>query len=252
MPQTLDFFRDMENSGVKWINLHNLEVDNLETADNLALSDEENFEAFRAIYDFSKSSRISFAPFTDIRSLLTQDEPHTSCIWTACDPLSTPAVHGINAEGSIVNCGRTNKTGIDYLKEQSHSLERYLALAFTPQEYGGCQDCKYFFACKGQCPGTAIDGDWRNRTKDCIFWYSLIDHIERDLRRNGHEILDFMRANEKFIQSIIDGPVNRQDHGDSPHGDSHGDSHGDHTDAPGWKEGDTKGVRAGELGLEGS
>jgi uncharacterized protein len=32
--------------------------------------------------------------------------------------------------------------------------------------------------CKGQCPGTAIDNDWRNRTEHCEVWKTLYRHLE--------------------------------------------------------------------------
>ena len=59
------------------------------------------------------------------------------------------------------NCGRTNKDGVDYLKSDHQGYERYIALYNTPHEHGGCKGCRFFLMCKGQCPGTAIDGDWQ-------------------------------------------------------------------------------------------
>jgi radical SAM protein with 4Fe4S-binding SPASM domain len=235
--ELLDFFGQMEMIGIRDINLHNLEVDNCATDTNLRLSDEENFEVFKFIYDRHKESELKFNPFQDIRKLLTQDNPSVSCIWTNCDPVITPAVHGINAAGDLVNCGRTNKDGIDYLKSNSpRSLERYQALALTEQEDGGCRGCQYFFVCKGQCPGTAIDGDWRNKTKDCLFWYALIDYINKDIPCNQR----VRGGNEKFLSSLWN-MKNEDSHGDVPHGDWHGDF----TDSPKL----TNRVRKGELGL---
>jgi uncharacterized protein len=39
--------------------------------------------------------------------------------------------------------------------------------------------------CKGQCPGTAIDGDWRNRTENCELWKGLFRHLEGVLLEEG-------------------------------------------------------------------
>jgi hypothetical protein len=39
--------------------------------------------------------------------------------------------------------------------------------------------------CKGQCPGTAIDGDWRNRTEHCEEWKHLFGIMERRMIRAG-------------------------------------------------------------------
>ena len=43
--------------------------------------------------------------------------------------------------------------------------------------------------CKGQCPGTAIDGDSRNRSQDCLVWMTLFEQLERDLLEEGREPL---------------------------------------------------------------
>ena len=44
-----------------------------------------------------------------------------------------------------------------------------------------------FLMCKGQCPGTAIDGDWRNRTEHCLIWKALFEHFENEIREEGKE-----------------------------------------------------------------
>src|SRR5205085_10095838 len=61
----------------------------------------------------------------------------------------------------------------------------YLALYHTPQEAGGCKDCRFFLMCKGQCPGTAIDGDWRNRTEHCEVWKALFKVLEDEFQAQG-------------------------------------------------------------------
>ena len=77
--------------------------------------------------------------------------------------------------------GARTRTGIDFVKSASEGFERYLALYQTPQEDGGCKDCRFFLMCKGQCPGTAIDGDWRNRTEHCQVWMTLFRQLEEEL-----------------------------------------------------------------------
>ena len=39
--------------------------------------------------------------------------------------------------------------------------------------------------CKGLCPGTGIDGDWRNKTEYCEVWKRLFEHMERELVDEG-------------------------------------------------------------------
>jgi len=228
----LQFIDEMLLIGIVAFNFHNLEVDNSVTEKTLHLDDAHNFAIFQVLYEHTRTKLGHFNPFNDIKCLLTQEKPSVSCIWTSCDPVTTPAVHGINAEGALTNCGRTNKEGIDWLKSESpRSLERYLALSLTEWKNGGCKDCQYFFVCKGNCPGTSIGGDWRNRTRDCLFWYQLIDSIRQDLLDNGHQVLDSDEANKKFIQYINQDTRFRME---SVHQDvAHGDSHGDHTDQSG-------------------
>jgi uncharacterized protein len=91
----------------------------------------------------------------------------------------------VEGHGQRSNCGRTNKEGIDFVKAETEGYERYLALYHSSQVYGGCRDCRFFLACKGQCPGTAIDGDWRNRTEHCAVWLALFEKIEQRLVAKG-------------------------------------------------------------------
>jgi hypothetical protein len=78
-----------------------------------------------------------------------------------------------------------NKEGIGFIKADTSGYERYLALYRTPQSDNGCAGCRFFLMCKGQCPGTAIDGDWRNRTEHCEEWKYLFGVIERRMIKQG-------------------------------------------------------------------
>src|SRR5207247_7363385 len=130
-----------------------------------ALTPHESLAAFREIAALEPTLvRLRFVEFRDMKQLLRGRDNHTSCVWNACDPYTTRAVRGVEGTGQSSNCGRTNKDGIDFVKAPVEGFERYLALYHTPQEHGGCSGCRFFIMCKGQCPGTAIDGDWRNRT----------------------------------------------------------------------------------------
>ena len=71
------------------------------------------------------------------------------------------------------------------MKAKDFSFVRYLSLYHTPQEFGGCKDCRFFLMCKGQCPGTGINGDWRNRTEHCEVWKALYTVLERELESEG-------------------------------------------------------------------
>ena len=120
-----------------------------------------------------------FDLFDEMEALLDGRDNKVGCTWRACDSYTTEAVQGIEGNGQSSNCGRTNKEGIGFIKARTMGYERYLALYRTPQAENGCAGCRFFLMCKGQCPGTSIDGDWRNRTEHCEEWKHLFGTIER-------------------------------------------------------------------------
>lgn len=187
LPQWLAWLRSLATSGVTSIRLHLLEVDSDEVRARLALTEDETLDALLAALDLSQECGISFDIFSDIEALLRGRDDHATCVWRACDPLTTPAVQGIEGDGTASNCGRVNKDGVGFGKAAQRGYERYIALYQTPQQYGGCQDCRFFLACKGYCPGTAIDGDWRNRTEHCGLLKRLFTIFEDRLRGSGVE-----------------------------------------------------------------
>ncbi|MGJ5175408.1 radical SAM protein [Bradyrhizobium oligotrophicum] len=198
LPRMFDWMRELDAAGVRSARLHLLEVDDATTRDTLALSVRENVAAilgFARLQDELKGLR--FDLIEEMKRLLSGDERGVSCVWRACDPLATAAVRGIEGNGQSSNCGRTNKDGVDYLKADSSGYERSIALYHTPQAYGGCHGCRFFLMCKGQCPGTAIGGDWRNRTEHCAIWMALFATIENQLIRAGETPLSIHPLREQ-------------------------------------------------------
>jgi len=145
---------------------------------------------------------LRFDVFKDMEKLLLAKDEHTTCVWRACDAYTTSAVQGVEGNGQSSNCGRTNKDGIDFIKADRPGYERYIALYHTPQEYGGCQGCRFFLVCKGQCPGTALDGDWRNRTEHCEVWKKLYRHIEDHLLDKGYFPVS-VQPNRKYLEQAM-------------------------------------------------
>jgi len=43
--------------------------------------------------------------------------------------------------------------------------------------------------CKGQWPGTAIGGDWRNKTEHCRIWFRLYELLEQEMLLAGEHPL---------------------------------------------------------------
>lgn len=186
IPAIHDWFRALDRAGIQSTRLHILEVDNSSIQSKYALSQIENIQALLSFAELEKElTTMSLDIFRDIENLLLATDSEATCIWRACDPYTTSAVRGVEGKGQRSNCGRTNKDGIDFVKTDSAGYERYLALYHIPQEYGGCQGCRFFVMCKGQCPGTAIAGDWRNRTEHCAIWKQLFEHLEQRLLAQG-------------------------------------------------------------------
>ena len=180
------WLRELDDLGVRIARLHLLEIDDDQVRDKYALSTEENIEVISFFEDVErKLPHLRFDMFTDMRNMLLGQDKRATCIWTGCDPYTTEAVQGLEGNGQISNCGRTNKDGVDFVKSDSQGFERYLALYQTPQDDGGCKDCRFFLMCKGQCPGTSVGGDWRNRTELCEVIKFVYGKLERELLDQG-------------------------------------------------------------------
>jgi len=178
-------------------------VENQDIRTRYALSAAELLAAFR---NFARLEHelvtLRFDVFKDMRRLLQGRDNHTTCVWNACDPYTTRAVHGVEGNGQRTNCGRTNKDGVDFVKADQPGFERYIALYKTPQAHGGCAGCRFFLVCKGQCPGTAIDGDWRNRTEHCELWKNLYAELEASLLERGELPLS-VRSERQIVEDTM-------------------------------------------------
>jgi len=214
LPIMEDWFQGLDALGVRSVRLHILEAENQLIRENYALSQEENIQAFRAFAKLQgRLSSMRFDIFADMKKQLVGDDDRTTCVWNACDPYTTRAVRGIEGSGASSNCGRTNKDGIDFLKSDLPGFERYIALYWTPQEYGGCHGCRFFLMCKGQCPGTAILGDWRNRTEYCGVWKALYRDAEKEVRDAGTSPISMKENLREKLEAAFLGAWSR---GDNP------------------------------------
>lgn len=186
LPQLFSWLREVASWGVTSVRVHILEIENDEVRDKYGLSQEENLNALLEFIEFEKElSGVRFDITRDMRSLLLGDDTDVPCVWRGCDAYTTEAVTGVNGDGSRHNCGLTDKEGIHFQKPERQGFERYIALYHTPQELDGCKDCRFFLACKGHCPGTGKDGDWRNKTEYCGVWKTLFERIEGELLAEG-------------------------------------------------------------------
>jgi uncharacterized protein len=204
LAQLLDWARYLDTIGVRSMRLHLLEVESAWVRDKYALTSAENINALRRFLALQKELHtLRLDLFEDMKSMLVGDDQKTTCVWNACDPYTTRAVRGIEGQGQRSNCGRTNKDGIDFVKSSQEGFERYLALYRTPQENGGCEGCRFFLMCKGQCPGTAIDGDWRNRTEHCETWKALYTDLEQELVDAGVTPLSCSEERARLEEALL-------------------------------------------------
>lgn len=242
LPRLVAWLEDLAQQGLGNARAHVLEVDGPEGRE-LRLTTEENLAALKALHRVETDWHLSFDVFKDAVALLRGQDDDVTCVWNACDPWTTPAVRTVEADGSRSNCSRVNKDGRNWQKGADTRYVRQLALYETPREDGGCQGCRFFMMCKGQCPGTAIGGDWRNRSADCETWMGLFEHLEEALvtvgerpaslhpnRAGAERAMVSAMAAGRFVnvKGAIAAAEGRAPMPAGPGG--HGDDHGDHTD----------------------
>ncbi len=204
LPVMHEWFRRLESLGVTSARLHMLEVEHDSVRGKYALSARENVAALLSFAGLERElARLRFDIFRDVENLLLGRDGQAACVWRACDPYTTEAVRGVEGNGQSSNCGRTNKDGIDFIKAEAPGFERYLALYHTPQEHGGCRGCRFFLMCKGQCPGTALGGDWRNRTEHCEVWTALYERAERELVARGLQPLSLRDVRPALEEAML-------------------------------------------------
>lgn len=244
LPRLLDWYRDLDKCGLRNVNLHLLEIENEKVRKDWALTEKENAAAILSCAELqSELMHLRFQPILDMAQILLGEDNQTTCTWAACDPYTTRAVRGINSQGDRVNCSRVNKAGVDMLKADRELLVRPVALYHVPQEHGGCKDCKFWFACKGSCPGQSIGGDWRRKSEHCKTLQSIFRTLEKQLACLGFRpiSLDHRRkvVEARMLEAFGAGnpiSVKRALSGEAPKsgkdGNSHGDQvHGDHSDS---------------------
>lgn len=186
LPKLKEWFKHWDSRGVYSSRLHVLEIEYDSINETLALTDERNIEVMLEMAELeSEMKNIKFDIFRDIKNMLLGHDGWATCTFHECDPYTTDAVRGINGQGESENCGRANKEGINFLKAAQKGYERQMALYYTPQQYGGCKDCRFFSMCKAQCPGTGVRYDWRNRTDKCQMYFKLFEHFEKQYEKAG-------------------------------------------------------------------
>ncbi|MCP4547299.1 MAG: radical SAM protein [bacterium] len=204
LPAMHRWIRHLEDLGVRSVRLHLLQVAD-EAVRQYALNGDEIVAALLGFAELEEELlTLRFDVFSDLRKMLLGHDWNTACVWNVCDPYTTRAVRGIDGNGRRSGCDRTKKEGIDFTIADAEGFERYLALYHTPWEHGGCKNCRFFLQCKGHCPGTAIDGDWRNRTEHCEAWKRLFAHFESKLLAEGLRPLSTRPIRKEVERAFLD------------------------------------------------
>lgn len=264
LPRFKQWIRDIDAKGVRFINFHYLEID--ADASKWYLSDDLLKQAMNELDALSRELiSLKFLNFDEALQLLRGDGSKATCVFHACDGWSTAAVYGIGPDGAPGNCTRAVKDGIDWLPGEGFGYDatwqigdpfpstrahlRQLSLYVTPQEHGGCKDCRFFVACTGHCPGTGevlqegYEGDWRLRSTHCEVLKQQFALTEKKLRWAGEIPLSqdpdlkkiehlmyntWARGGSMQLQRAV--TLVRAGRTTAP-STGHGDSHGDHTNA---------------------
>jgi uncharacterized protein len=176
-------------------------------------------EVYLDLANFCLTHNLRWSPFVDLVKGL-QGKSRV-CVFMGCDPFHTPSATVIVGDGSVTNCMRTNEKEI-ILRHPAKFNTRDEILSQTPQEFGGCMECRYWEACHGGCPTQAINNDWRNRTTLCPVFKTLFQFYEKVLGFVGISLTSSAR---KCVGESRNAQP-KGSHGDSSHGDwpNHGDS----------------------------
>lgn len=289
-PKMRAWLMDCDRRGIRSINFHTMELDHEATKDSEWYVPHDRMkevmlDLWELSTEFETTQITNFAEY--VKRLRGADD--VMCVWHSCDPWNTSAVQGLEGDGSPSHCTRTNKDGIDWIpaegpenqgvyapwqigtfKDSRRYHERQLSLYVTPQEHGGCKDCRFWSMCTGHCPGTGEEshgtyGDWRLRSTYCQTWKDMLEEAERRLIDVGElplshhpklkEIEHLMYrgwVENKEISlatalKIVEGKMKYEHITSGPggqlHGDHydanpprevanipHGDAHGDHVD----------------------
>lgn len=249
-PERLPIFKEwglwLASIGIHYVNIHPLESENWMIKEKYALRPAEDVAAMLDLAEWLETQRdLHWVPFQSMKEMLAGDSQGASCVWHFCDPMTTAAVQAVLGDGSMANCGRTSKDGVPWVKPGQAGYERYISLYHTPQDLGGCRDCRFFVVCGGECPGTGWGSegpDWRLKTDHCSMLMALFAFYEQRIatpislhpqRSKIESTLIRMFTNGKRPNSLThlvtaaekDNTSEREAaaHEDAPHGDSHGD-----------------------------
>ena len=163
LPRLKEWVKMLFLLGVESMRLHILEVDSPVVRRQYVLS--EDLGTFTDLIDFEEASgRVMFDVATDLRLMLAGEDDEVTCVWAGCDL----------QHHRCLRCGTGRR--LTELRSHEQGGQKTTASGGTwccttrRRSMGVVPDVRFFLMCRGQCPGTAINGDWRNRSSFCAVW----------------------------------------------------------------------------------
>jgi len=166
------------------------------------LTTDEAKDFYLDMLDFMIDNEIiGWSPFRDIINSLTGKQD-VVCLFRSCNPLCTPSCKTVLYDGSVGVCIRLYNKGEVYLRSESSRNIRDEILQQTD-----CKDCKWWNHCYGGCPGMAIDGDWRNKDRNCEVYKALFERLSKITRFIGirSPCVKSKSLKKEFGESHLDG-----------------------------------------------
>jgi len=118
----------------------------------------------------------------------------TDCIFTPCDPFSTSAARNILPNGKIINCTCTQ---LPHTYQSSYADMRSYVLYKTD-----CRNCKFFYACKGGCPGNQ---DWRRKDIFCPIYHYLFSYLHSFFHYQYKQEEPTLSVRERRVKKVFPG-----------------------------------------------
>jgi len=166
-----DFVYYCYNKGIDGIRINFLKF-----SDKYSLSLSELKSLSKKLLDFCMITLYDVLPFTSIIESYFGNS--TDCFLTPCDPFSTSAARNILPNGKVINCTCTQ---LPYTYQSEYIDMRSYILYKTD-----CRNCKFFYACKGGCPGNQ---DWRRKDIFCPVYRHLFSYL--------HSLFHYQRKQEE-------------------------------------------------------
>lgn len=105
-----------------------------------------------------------WSPFADV--VMALQGVVSVCTFSGCWPYSTDHGRMVLPDGSLAACLKFDRYPLAWTgRRESFRLEMLRS--------NDCQGCQFFEFCKGGCPGTALQFDWRNKDRFCPVWKAL-------------------------------------------------------------------------------